>query len=116
MTLIFHSNDYLKVQNHSVINHGLFEYFQSKQLPLYPLEMFSESQHALYTPVIGEVVKYKTNPAMNKGTAVFTSGFWRDGLCQNIKDNMSRGKIFVVKDLNTNYLFELNRYQIRPCK
>jgi hypothetical protein len=52
---------------------------------------------------------------MNKGTAMFSSGFWREGVCQEIKDILSRGKVFVVKDINTSATFELNRYQLRPC-
>jgi len=70
----------------------------------------------LYTPAIGEKLKFRPNPAMNKGTAVFSSGFWRDGICDNVKTDLSRGKIFVIKDINSNFTFELNRYQLRPCQ
>jgi hypothetical protein len=52
---------------------------------------------------------------MNKGTVVFSSGFWREGVCQEIKDIPSRGKVLVVKDINTSATFELNRYQLTPC-
>jgi len=38
---------------------------------------------------------------MNKGTAVFRSGFWRDGICENVKTDLSRGKIFVMKDIQS---------------
>jgi len=51
---------------------------------------------------------------MNKGMVVFSSGFWR-GVCQEIKDILSRGKVFVVKDNNTSATFELNRHQLTPC-
>jgi hypothetical protein len=29
--------------------------------------------------------KFRPSPAMNKGKAVFSSGFWRDGICENVK-------------------------------
>ena len=96
------------------MNSGLMEYFQKRQLQIYPLEMFSDNYQDIFTPTIGEYLQFKTNPAMNKGTAVFTSGFWREGICQNIKNDPSRGKIFVIKDIIISFTFELNRYQLRP--
>jgi hypothetical protein len=94
----------------------LQEYFQRRQLELYPLELFSDIQQPnLYTPQVGEPVEFRTNPAMNKGTAVFSSRFWREGVCQEIKAIPSRGEVLVVKDINTSATFELNRYQLRPC-
>ena len=42
---------------------------------------------------------------MNKGTVVFSSAFWRDGIRES----------FVIKDINSNFIFELNRYQLMPC-
>ncbi|CAC5418806.1 unnamed protein product [Mytilus coruscus] len=98
----------------SVMNNGLMDYFQKRQLEIYPLEMFSDNYQDIFTHTIGEYLQFKTNPAMNKGTAVFTSGFWREGICQNIKNDSSRGKIFVIKDIITSFTFELNRYQLRP--
>ena len=78
------------------------EYFQRRQLELYPLELFSDIQQPnLYTPQVGEPVEFRTNPAMHKGTAAFSSGFWRELVCQEIKDIPPRGKVFVVKDINT---------------
>ena len=38
-----------------------------------------------------------------------------EGSCQEIKDIPSRGKVFVVKNINTSATLELNRYQLRPC-
>ena len=71
------------------MNSGLMDYFQKRQLEIYPLELFSDNYHDIFTPTIGEYLQFKTNPAMNKGTAVFTSGFWREGICQNIKNYSS---------------------------
>lgn len=90
------------------------EYFKEKQLELYPLELFGGDCENVLTPTVGEVLQFRTNPAMNKGTAVFVSGYWRRGRCINIINNMSRGKLFVIEDDNTKYKFELNRYQLRP--
>jgi hypothetical protein len=58
--------------------------FIKRQLELYPLEMFSETKETLYTPTIGKKLKFRPKPAMNKGTAVFNSGFCRDGICENV--------------------------------
>ena len=67
------------------MNSGLMEYFQKRQLEIYPLEMFSDNYQDIFTPTIVEYLQFKTNPVMNKGTAVLTSSFWREGICQNIK-------------------------------
>ncbi|XP_076095375.1 uncharacterized protein LOC143066268 [Mytilus galloprovincialis] len=96
------------------VNEGLMEYLKEKQLELYPLELFGGDSENVFTPAVGEVLQFRTNPAMNKGTAVFVSGYWRKGKCINIINNMSRGKLFVIEDDNTKYKFELNRYQLRP--
>ncbi|XP_071176195.1 uncharacterized protein [Mytilus edulis] len=96
------------------VNEGLMEYLKEKQLELYPLELFGGDSENVFTPAVGEVLQFRTNPAMNKGTAVFVSGYWRKGKCISIINNMSRGKLFVIEDDNTKYKFELNRYQLRP--
>ncbi|XP_076106201.1 uncharacterized protein LOC143074842 [Mytilus galloprovincialis] len=96
------------------VNEGLMEYFKEKQLELYPLELFEGDCENVFTPTVREVLQFKTNPAMNKGTVVFVSGYWRKGKCINIINNMSRGKLLVIED-DTKYKFELNRYQPRPC-
>ncbi|CAG2234957.1 unnamed protein product [Mytilus edulis] len=83
------------------VNEGLMEYFKEKQLELYPLELFGGDCENVFTPTVGEVLQFRTNPAMNKGTAVFVSGYWRKGKCINIINNMSRGKLFVIEDDNT---------------
>jgi hypothetical protein len=33
--------------------------------------------------IIGEKLKFRPNPAMNKGTVVFSSRFWRDSICES---------------------------------
>ncbi|CAC5400143.1 unnamed protein product [Mytilus coruscus] len=79
-----------------------------------PNYLFGRDCENVFTPTVGEVLQFRTNPTMNKGTAVFVIGYWRRGKCINIINNMSRGKIFVIEDDNTKYKFELNRYQLRP--
>ncbi|XP_071127613.1 uncharacterized protein [Mytilus edulis] len=80
----------------SVMNSGLMDYFQKRQLEIYPLELFSVNYQDIFTPTIGEYLQFKTNPAMNKGTAVFTSGFWREGICQKHKKMILLGERFLL--------------------
>lgn len=75
------------------MNTGLMEYFQKRQLEIYPLEMFSDNYRDIFTLTIVEYLQLKTNPAMNKGTAVLTSNCLREGICQNIEWFFS-GKYF----------------------
>ena len=52
-------------------------------------------------------------PAMNKGTAVFSSGYWRKGMVIRTDSCPSRGTLYTVKDAITDYVFQINRFQIR---
>ncbi|CAC5384828.1 unnamed protein product [Mytilus coruscus] len=45
----------------SVMNNGLMDYFQKRQLEIYPLEMFSDNYQDIFTPTIGEYLQFKTN-------------------------------------------------------
>ena len=93
---------------------GLREYFHSEST--YPVELFGESscQGNDFCPQAGEAVMYRTNPAMNKGTAVFSSGYWRKGVVVQIDKCEKRGTLYTVKDDITDYIFQINRHQIRP--
>ena len=84
----------------------------------YPMEQFSSTcrEEIEYYPQIGELVMFRPNPAMNKGTAVFSSGYWRKGEIVKIVHHDTCGKVYTVKDLSTNFLFDLNRNQIVPQK
>ncbi|CAG2239119.1 unnamed protein product [Mytilus edulis] len=96
-------------------NTGITQYFDSEQM--YPVELFSKNSldditsYIYYNEV--DIVDYRTNPAMNKGTAVFSSGFWSRGLVIKIHKCPRRGTLYTVKDDITDFCFQINRHQIR---
>ncbi|XP_076084159.1 KRAB-A domain-containing protein 2-like [Mytilus galloprovincialis] len=97
------------------INAGITQYFDSEQM--YPVELFSKNSLDDITSYIyyneGDIVDYRTSPAMNKGTAVFISGFWRRGLVIKIDKCPRRGTLYTVKDDIKDFCFQINRHQIR---
>ena len=49
------------------MNSGLMEYFQKRQLEIYPLQMFTENYQDIFTPTFVEYLQFKSNPAVKKG-------------------------------------------------
>ncbi|XP_052071114.1 uncharacterized protein LOC127709549 [Mytilus californianus] len=103
---------------HGFFNTGITQYFDSEQM--YPVELFGKNSLDDMTSYMfyneGDIVDYRTNPAMNKGTAVFSSGFWRRGVVIRIDKCPRRGTLYTVKDDITDFCFQINRLQIRIAK
>ena len=102
------------LQRQRYFNPGITDYFNS--LTSYPEELFGESRSGpeeTFYPSEGEEVDFRTNPAMNKGTVVFSSGYWRKGMVIRTDSCPSRGTLYTVKDAITDYVFQINRFQIR---
>jgi hypothetical protein len=89
---------------HNVLNIASIKGYVCKtQIDAQPLIYVQSSNRRPMTYVLNNVTPVR-------------AGFWsNEGSCQEIKDIPSRGKVFVVKNINASATLELNRYQLRPC-
>ncbi|XP_071120674.1 uncharacterized protein [Mytilus edulis] len=100
-----------------VFNTGLTDFYRQihrETLSAFPLEQFSDGlrEDIAYYPEEGHHVMYRPNPAMNKGTAVFSTGYFMKRVIDSISASTA-GKVYKVTDQITGYKFDLNRNQIK---
>ena len=84
------------------------------QQEMYPIEKFAPNliSEDDFFPRMGDKVLYRRNPALNKGTAFFTSGYWRHGTCTGFVQTAGCGTQFLVIDSISGQTYEVNRHQL----